>query len=90
MATLDYIFVATDSQTGSKIIKGPKTGIDWLVSSTGNWIADEFERNERTLMLEVERYCFKERRMIKTKIFLLTPDWRQMEACPEPMELIPT
>lgn len=87
---LNHIFVATDSQTGSKMIKGPKTGIDWIVTPYGTWIADEFERNDRTLNLEVERYCFKERRMIKTKIFLLTPDWRQMEQCPEPLELIPT
>lgn len=79
---MDYIFVATDSQTGSKIIKGPITGKDWLVTPQGNWILDEFERDERVLKLEVERYCFRLRSMIKTKIYLTTPSFDQMELMP--------
>lgn len=79
---MDYILVATDSATGSRIIKGPITGKDWAVTTQGSWIADEFERDERSLKLEVERYCFKQRQTIKTKIFLVSPSFRQMEEMP--------
>lgn len=80
---MQYILVATDSQTGNKIIKGPITGKDWLITPQGSWIADEFERDDRVLNVDVFRYCFKERSMVKTKIFILTPSWEQLESMPE-------
>lgn len=79
---MNYILVATDSQTGNKIIKGPTTGKDWLVTPQGSWIADEFARNDRVLDVDVYRYCFKEQQMVKTKIYLLSPSWEQLESMP--------
>lgn len=79
---MDYIFVATETQVGSKIIKGPITGKEWLVTPKGNWIADEFERTDRWLLMDIPRYCFKTRTMINTKICLISPSWDQMELMP--------
>lgn len=79
---MNYILVATEAIAGDKILKGPITGKDWLITSKGNWIADEFPRNERFLDVEVYRYCFKERQNVLTKIFLVEPSWAQMESMP--------
>lgn len=79
---MDYIFVATDSQAGSKVIHGPITGKDWLVTPQGSWIADEFDRTDKVLNIELYRYCIRERQMIRTYIYLLNPSWRDMEQMP--------
>lgn len=79
---MDYIFVATESIVGDKILKGPITGKDWLVTSKGNWIVDEFPRDDKFLHIEVYRYCFKTRSNVLTKIFLVEPSWAQMEELP--------
>lgn len=80
---MNYILVATEPQVGSKIITGPITGKQWLVTPSGNWIADEFERDERTLTMDIERYCSRLHSMIKTKIFLISPSIDQMDEMPE-------
>ena len=79
---MDYIFVATESQAGSKVIKGPITGIDWLVTAQGNWIADEFDRNDKTLDIELYRYCKRLGHNVRTFIYLTSPSWQQMENMP--------
>jgi hypothetical protein len=79
---MNYILVATNSRTGNKILKGPITGKEWLVTPQGSWIADEFERDEKQLKLEVTRYCFKARQTVKEKISLISPSYDQMEAMP--------
>lgn len=79
---MEYIFVACESIVGSIKITSPVTGNEWVVSSQGTWIPDEFERNERFLLLPLQRYCFKERRMVDTKIYLTNPSWAQMDSMP--------
>jgi len=78
----DYIFVASEPQAGSKIITSPLTGKEWLVTAQGNWIADEFERDDKCLKITIPRYCFKTRSTIETKIYLTNPSFRQLENMP--------
>lgn len=79
---MEYIFVSTDSQTGSKLIKGPITGRDWIVTSQGVWIADEFDRTDKVLNVELYRYCTRLGQMVRTYIYLQNPSWEQMEQMP--------
>ena len=79
---MNYILVATEPIVGSRIIKGPITGKDWLITPQGNWVADEFERTDRFLNLEIERYCQRTHSIVKTKIFLVSPSYQQMEQMP--------
>ena len=79
---MNYIFVATNSRTGNKILKGPITGKEWLVTPQGSWIADEFERDDKSLKQEIRRYCFRTRQMVMEKISLINPSYDQMELMP--------
>lgn len=79
---MNYIFVAVDSQAGNRQITGPITRKSWLVKPQGSWIADEFERDDKALKLELERYCFRTRSMIKVKVYLVSPSYEQMEMMP--------
>ena len=79
---MDYIFVATESIAGSKVIKVPITKKDWLVTPQGNWIADEFDRTDKWLNLGLTRYCTRVQKFVETKIFLIDPSYEQMELMP--------
>lgn len=80
---MNYIFVATETAVGEKVIIGPKTGKRWQVTPQGSWVLDEFERTERYLLgLDITRYCSKTRSMIETKIYLVDPSFDQMETMP--------
>ena len=79
---MDYIFVACESIIGSKVIKGPITGNEWLITPQGNWIADEFERTDKYLKLDIKRWCSRTRSLVDTKIYLVEPSFDQMESMP--------
>lgn len=79
---MDKILVATESVAGNKIIKGPVTGIEYEITPSGTWIADEFPRTDKILDIELFRFCFRTRTLVQTKIFILEPSWMQMESMP--------
>lgn len=80
---MDYIFVAVPTRYGRVKIVGPITGIEWQIRPRGTWIADEFERDERTVNIEVTRYCFKSRSFIKEKpIFIARPSVKDLDEMP--------
>jgi hypothetical protein len=79
---MNYIFVATESIAGSKTIVGPITGKTWLVTPQGNWIADEFDRTDRWLNLNLTRWCSRVQKFVETKIFLIDPSFDQMMSMP--------
>lgn len=80
---MDYIFVVTDPRVGNKVIRGPITGKDWLVTSHGSWIADEFPRDDRCLFLDIPRFCSRTQSVVNTKICMASPSWDQMEQMPD-------
>lgn len=79
---MNYIFVATESIAGSKVIKGPVTNKDWLVTPQGNWILDEFDRTDKYLNLDLTRWCSRVQQFVETKIFLIDPSYEQMMSMP--------
>ena len=79
---MNYIFVATESIAGSKVIKGPVTNKDWLVTPQGNWILDEFDRTDKYLNLDLTRWCSRVQKFVETKIFLIDPSYEQMMSMP--------
>lgn len=79
---MNYILVATESRVGNITITGPITGKHWVVTPKGSWIADEFERDDKVLHLDLKRFCKKQNRFIPTKIFLIEPSYKQMESIP--------
>lgn len=79
---MNYIFVSTESIAGNKIIKGPITGKDWLITAQGVWIADEFDRTDKVLNIELYRYCMRQGQMVRTYIYLQNPSYEQMEQMP--------
>ena len=79
---MEYIFVATESIAGSRVIKGPVTNKEWLVTPQGNWIADEFDRTDKWLNLGLTRYCTRVQNFVETKIFLIDQSYEQMMSMP--------
>jgi hypothetical protein len=79
---MEYIFVAIEPAAGSRVIKGPISGRDWLITPQGSWILDEFERDDRVLNVELYRYCTRSRSDVKVVVYLTVPSFDQMEQMP--------